>query len=159
MPMTIRAPVKRIEDIKLMNSISPLIIPVNIKKEFTVKNAKANTAMTKNILVAFGYQLVSNLSSILPFNLDWILVKLTGAKFTAGWSNLYSSSKRFVVNGKKTLGQFYLTGVSNDNHMIMTMSTVENDMAFCVFSDHRALPNPQQFVDILVRKNKENIKA
>ena len=130
-----------------------------IRQELDLGKAKKELDGLKTKMTPFGFTFAIQLVTKLPAHLVRLILDDASSRITLTFTNLNAYRKKFVFDGKKSLGQFYFVGGPGKMPMVSNISTVENDMGLVVAADKNAMKNPQTFVDIFVRKNKENIES
>jgi len=94
-------------------------------------------------------------------NLPYTLVKLSADdlcdKYSCIISNLNASKKPYNVAGKSQLGQFMFVPIGAKIHMAVGFCSTGPYMSVSCYAEQTRMKNPQEIVDIFVRKNKENI--
>lgn len=74
---------------------------------------------------------------------------------TMTFTNVFSSRKSYVFDGKKQLGQFFLTGQTGEVSLNLGTLTVGDKLVLMGGADERDIGHILELVQLFERKNKE----
>lgn len=135
--------------------------PINIKIRKTLDEVmpilKADFKRMRTSLDVYGCLETFRLSVNLPFTLPRKGLDFLADKYTCVYSNLNLSKIPYTIDGRKQLGQFYWPPAVAKFCSGISLCTTGPFMSMGVFFDENAIMNPQELIDIFVRKNKENM--
>lgn len=106
----------------------------------------------------FGVLYTTKLSVMFPYTIPQMLLEDLTGKFTMVYSNLNASKKPYVFDDKKMIGHFFFPPGLIKLGTGFSILTIGDIMSVGCFSDVNCMKDPQELVDIFVRKNNENIK-
>lgn len=158
-PFSMRQPIKKIEEVILRNDFGSVWIDFKVLKNFDqcLKNSKEEFTYMKGSLKPFGCLYTQMVPMLYPFGFDSFIQNFVMSKFTAILSNVIASTEPYVVCGKKYKEHFMsIPGLQEISNTFM-FSTVGTRMCFSITTDEMAMTDPQEFADILDKRNKEII--
>lgn len=161
MPISLRTPFKRIEDVRMVNDFCamPISIPICRTLNEALVPIARNFKRLRNSLDVYGVFEVFRISVNLPFTLPRANLDFLSSKYTAIFTNVNASKKAYVVNGKKQLGVFFFVpgvGMINTGFSILTTGPF---MSFACLADEHSIRDPEVLVAIFERKNQENLQS
>jgi len=70
MPISIRDPVSRVEDIRLNNEFIPFVFKYSLNRELNLESAKTQISGVQNTLYPFGFRGLIKMTNMMPFNMS-----------------------------------------------------------------------------------------
>jgi hypothetical protein len=90
-----------------------------------------------------------------PIDLFSPMWSYTGSLFTGFFTNVITSKKEYVYDGKKCIGIFMYPPIISNTCVSIGLISSGKVMGLSVFSDVTRIPNPKELVEIIKTINKE----
>ena len=160
MPVSLRQPFEKLEDVRMVNDFVALPTYIKIRKTLdeVLPILKAEFRRMRTSLDVYGCLETFRISVNLPFTLPRYGLDFLANKYTCVYSNLNVSKIPYQLDGRKQIGQFYFPPAVAKFCSGISLSTTGNFMSMGAFFDENAIKDPQELIDIFVRKNKENME-
>jgi hypothetical protein len=91
----------------------------------------------------------------LPFILPKFGIDFISDKYTLVFTNLMASKVSYVMDGHKSIGQFFFVPIIGKLSFGISLCTIGDNMSMAAFGDECCVKNPQEIVDIFRDKCKE----
>ena len=143
-PISLRQPFKKIEDVKMCNDFVAMPVQIVIRKELeeSLPLIKSLFDSMRGSLDVYGMLQVFNMSVSYPFTLPRVMIDFLANKYTICYSNLNASKIPYIWDGKKQLGQFYFPPAIGNFCCGISLCTTGPFMSLSCFSDENSIKDP-----------------